>query len=130
MDPNTPELVDSDREEEPTKIQDLKATIRGLNTTIQELNTTVTRLRASRDLHRTSHKDLAIKNQELKARIHALTVKEEKNEFLDSDAEEAEQSKKAAIPTLIRSDGNNKKYPDVPCFYGDKDQWDGWRMHL
>ena len=26
--------------------------------------------------------------------------------------------------------GNNKKYPDVPLFYGSKEEWDGWRFHL
>ena len=29
--------------------------------------------------------------------------------------------------------GNNKKYPDVPLFYGngdDREKWEGWRLHL
>ena len=97
MNPNIAELVDSDHEEGPlngsTEIQDLEATIRGLNITIQELNITVTRLRASRDLYRTSHKDLAIKNQELEAKIQVLIVKEEKNDFLDFDVEDVDQPK-------------------------------------
>ena len=44
----------------------------------------------SRDQHRSNSHDLAVKNQELEARIRLLTVKEEQSQpvDLDSDTEE------------------------------------------
>ena len=33
-------------------------------------------------------------------------------------------------PTVIAPTGNNKKYPDVPYFDGEKEKWDKWRFDL
>ena len=125
--------LDSDQEEEkhtPT-IQELQAIIRSLNTT-------VTRLRASREIYRSNIKTLTVKNKELEARLAAVNLKEEAiPEPLDFDLDEAEQSvklEKTSIPTVhttkITTTGNNKRYPNVPDYYGDKAKWDGWRFHL
>lgn len=133
--------MDSDQEETRPEssltIQHYQAQIHGLNTTIQNLNTTVTRLRESRDLHRFNAKTLTATNTELQAKIQALTIKEEtvtSAEPLDSDVDEQpiklEVTKTGTpVPTVLVV-GNNKKYPDVPYFYGEKEKWDEWRFHL
>ncbi|CAD6589853.1 MAG: hypothetical protein ASARMPRED_004288 [Alectoria sarmentosa] len=124
--------MDSDREEE-TPLKE-SARIQALENTIHDLNTTVTRLRASRDLHRLNTKTVITKNEELEAKIMALTVKDKTvvSKPLNSDAEDTpikmEFSKKATTQHI--EPGKNKKYPDVPLFYGDKDKWDEWRFHL
>lgn len=33
------------------------------------------------------------------------------------------------VPTILII-GNNKKYPDIPYFYDEKEKWDEWRFHL
>ena len=105
--------MDSDHEEE------------GLRATIKELNATIARLRASRDSYRA-------KNQELEATIATLLIKSEEKEEaiqLDSDKETKRLIKSQQMKRLSIT-GNNKKYSDVPLFYGAKDQWDAWRFHL
>lgn len=142
--------MDSDSGEESmdsiAKIQELEAKIRSLNTTNQELSTTITRLRASRDLHRFNTKtvtrvneDLINKNKEVEAGIEAPTVKKETvtQEFLDSDTDDQPKflrktTKFTSSPTPSINTGseNNRNYPDVPDFYGDKAKWDSWECHL
>ena len=34
------------------------------------------------------------------------------------------------MKTVSTGTGTNKKYPDVPDYYGDKAEWDSWRFHL
>ena len=109
---------------------------------IKELEATIRRLRASRDLHRSNSKDLLIENEELKEQIKLLSVKEEDEEVLDSDIEDLEQQPrriqqrmKSLTPTPTpapspMSAGTNKKYPDVPIFNGDRNDWESWRLHL
>ena len=151
--------MDSDHEEETTRlesplsIEHYQAQIRALNTTIQNQNATIARLRESRGIHRSNVQTLTITNAELEEKIKALTVKEEViSEPLDSDIEDQpiklEITKKKThiitptittpatnsdiAPTVITPvvTGNNKKYPDVPYFYGEKERWDEWRFHL
>ena len=138
------------------QIRALDTTIRNLNTTIQNQNATIARLRESRGIHRsnvqtlaTTNTALTITNAELEEKIKALTVKEEViSEPLDSDVEdqpiklEFTKKKTPVIAPTANSDitptvttstvvtGNNKKYPDVPYFYGEKEKWDEWRFHL
>lgn len=120
--------MDSDREEglESTKIQELEAVIR-------DQNNIITRLRASRDLHRNKNKEFIVMNHDLEARIRTLTVKEETAD-LDFDAENQShflsKATTSPTPTSSTTSENNKKYPDVPDYYGDKDLWDSWRFHL
>ena len=131
--------LDSDEEEEmkhtPT-VQELQDIIRTLNTDIQKYNTTVTRLRASREIYRSNNKTLTKEVLDLKMRIETLTVKEEEavSEPLDSDLDEIEQpikltasttpkfltKKSASTSAVLTTTGTNKKYPDVPNYYGDK----------
>ncbi|KAF6228034.1 hypothetical protein HO133_007762 [Letharia lupina] len=99
--------MDSDQEETRPEssltIQHYQAQIHGLNTTIQNLNTT--------------------------AKIQALTIKEETvtpAEPLDSDVDEQPIKLKVTktgtpVPTILVI-GNNKKYPNVPYFYSEKEK--------
>ena len=112
--------MDSDRKEEEyksTKIQELKAVIR-------DQNNTITRLRASRDLHRTKNKDLIATNHDLKERIRALTIKEEIANLNSNTKKQPKYLTKTPIPIFTSSAAseNNKKYPDVPNYYNDKDK--------
>ena len=116
------------------------------------MNKTITRLRELRGLYRSNAKALTTTNAELEEKIKLLTmtaVKEEAIlELLDSDIEESEQPVKLEITkktpiiasttstpiitptTTIAITRNNKKYPNMPYFYGDKEQQDEWRFHL
>ena len=122
--------LDSNEEEEIKHTP----TIQKLQATIQSLNTTITRLRASREIHRSNNKTLTAKNKALEAKLAALTIKEEEtfSEPLNSDTEEQPVkltastttpqflTKKSASTSAVPTIGINKKYPDVPNYYGDK----------
>ena len=122
-------IINSDREKETsesTRIQELETINRDLNITILDLNTIIARLRASRDLHRLNIKTVTAKNEKLKTKIKALTVKETiVLKPLDFDAEDTSIKMKFSTKKIITQhieSGENKKYPDVPLFYGDKDK--------
>ena len=125
------------------EIRALDTTIRALNTTIQNQNATIARLRESRGIYRSNVQTLTITNTKLEAQIKALTVKKEEPileailEPLNSDTEDQPiklkiTKKKTPVitptdtaptviaPTIVTR--NNKKYPNVPYFYGEKEK--------
>ena len=88
----------------------------------------------------------------MKEEIQSMKYESVNDDVFDSDTEDVEQSKKllksytrsmtpATKPPVAKTyskedlavtvaPGNNKKYPDVPIFDGDKSKWDGWWLHL
>ncbi|KAM0800222.1 hypothetical protein BDR22DRAFT_973071 [Usnea florida] len=139
-----------------TTIRNLNTTIQSQNATIARLRESRGIHRSNVQTLTTTNTALTITNAELEAQIKALTVKEEAiseaiAEPLDSDVDVEDQpikleKKKTSVITstgkthviapTTNSDtstiitGNNKKYPDVPYFYGEKEKWDEWRFHL
>lgn len=120
------------------KIQELEATIRTAKSNIL-------RLRGLRDRYHASVAELTMKNTELKAEFQQLQKQQSKPEknsqaLVDSDEESLgapdvkARAKSTTSRAFTRSStpgfGNNKKYPDVPFFYGEKEKWDEWKTHL
>ncbi|KAM0799751.1 hypothetical protein BDR22DRAFT_822135 [Usnea florida] len=139
-----------------TTIQDQNATIARLRESRGIHRSNVQTLTTENTALTTTNTALTITNAELEEKIKTLTVKEEAiseaiAEPLDSDMEDQpiklEKKKTHVItptitapatnsdvaPTVITPTvviGNNKKYPDMPYFYGEKEKWDEWRFHL
>ena len=114
----------------------------------QEINTSK-RLRHQRDQYRSTAKGLAIQ-------VAQLLQQQEEQDFYDSDQLTQEkgtqnqpvsqQLRKKTIQdkeniaasqlfhmqTAPIQSGDNKCYPDVPDFHGDRDrtQWESWQLHL
>ena len=136
------------------QIRALNTTISDLNKTITRLRESRDLHRSNAKTLTTTNSEL-----EAQIKALTVTVKEEAiAEPLDSDVEEQPvklevMKKKTPViastantpviastantpvitptrSTIIAVTGNNKKYPDVPYFYGDKEQWDEWRFHL
>ena len=123
----------------------------------QELNTSK-RLRYQRDQYRSTARDLAnqvtlLQQQQQQREIEELYDSDKEGEsplqrtkntlFSQQTSKKTkENTANAPIshkfhtshtqiePTLSAQQGNNKYYPDVPDFYGDRSKWDSWKLHL
>lgn len=148
-------------QEATREVAEAQAKSRALTGQLRDANARATkeeedaaRIRRLRDRYRSMAEDLYRENEQLKAATIGKSREEE--ELIDSDAEEHRdkvRSRHGSAPlSNLRSNNrpytpvtgiatertgiavsNNKRYPDVPDFYGSKDdrhKWDGWRMHL
>lgn len=118
---------------------------------LQQLNKDNTRLRNLRDIYRGKYNEILTANaelqetvQELEKRIQDMTVNDgfqpvQEEQYLDSDAEDQpvgrvpiKRSSSSPVTSMKLAviSGNNKKYPDVPYFYGDPREWEPWKLHL
>ena len=117
------------------------------------------RLRQLRDKYRSEAYELHEKAKVLQVKLDNLAHNDktpDHDPIVDSDDEDSSQSQPhtsrrstsattnrfisplksrtpaSTIGTTVQV-GNNKKYPDVPHFYGngdDREKWEGWRLHL
>ena len=135
---------------------ELQSTNQQLNDTVTRLRAARDIHRNNTKELTAQNEELSAQNAKLVARVAELeeytkeptTVKEEEiyQDVYDLDDEAADGAKpsivrikksptprKPQIPPQSAAEpllGTNKKYPDVPLFFGEKEQWDAWRLHL
>lgn len=141
--------------ESKAKSRALAGQLRDANARAIKEERTSARIRRLRDKYRQESEDLRLENTQLKVAAAAAQQAnpQDADDLEDSDVEVRREQVRSRQPSThaplsnlrgnqrftpgattdrTESAGTNKRYPDVPDFYGtkDRDKWEGWRLHL